>query len=283
MKKLSTGGFKSFVKEFFSRFMEHDIAQIGGQIAYFTILSVFPFLVYINELIASVNLSRNDVAELLSPFVSAEILQFAISYTESLQETSGAGLMSLSILITLYSASRVLRSMESAVNRAYNTPKRRGYIKSVIYSMIFTVCMGLAFILAILLAVAGDKVLGIIFAMFDMPKDHIGMVILIKWVVALLLVCGLIAVVYYILPNTKIKFKSTLPGAVFSTAGLGVLSAGFEIYTKYFIHFSVIYGSIGTVFVVLVWAYFAGTILVSGAEINCILHEYNKKPDKKDD
>ena len=277
MKKLRTFGLKSFVKDFILRFIEHDVAQIGGQIAYFTILSVFPFLVYVNKLIASVNLSRGDVAELLSPFVTAEILQFVIEYTETLQETSASGIMSLSIIVTLYSASRVLRSMESAVNRAYDTPKRRGYIKSVIYSMIFTVCMGLAFLLAVLLAVAGKKVIGIVFAFFGISGEHIGLVIVFKWIFALMAVYALVAVVYYILPSKKISFKSTLPGAAVATAGLGLLSAGFGIYTKYIAVYSVIYGSIGAVFLVLVWAYFAGTILVSGAEINCMIHEHYKK------
>ena len=43
--KTSVVGFKSFVKEFIMRFKEHDVLQVGGQIAYFTILSVFPFLI----------------------------------------------------------------------------------------------------------------------------------------------------------------------------------------------------------------------------------------------
>ena len=282
MKKLCIFDFKSFAKEFVSRFMRHDVAQIGGQIAYFTILSVFPFLVYINKLIASVNLSRSEVAELFSPFVTAEILQFVISYTESLQETSGSGLVSLGILVTLYSASRVLRSMESAVNRAYNTQKRRGYIKSVVYSMIFIVCMGLALLLAILLVVAGKKVISIVFAFFGISGEHIGLIIVFKWIFALLAVFGLVAIVYYILPSKKIRFKNTLPGALVATAGIGIMSAGFGIYTKYVAVHSIIYGSIGAVFLVLVWAYFAGTILVSGAEINCIIEELYKNPVKKD-
>ena len=283
MKKLRTFGLKSFIKEFVIRFIDHDVAQIGGQIAYFTILSIFPFLIYITKLIASVNISQTEVVQLLSPFVADEILQFIISYIENVQNVSGAGIMSFGILVTIYSASRVLRSLESAVNRAYNVQKRRGYLKSVLYSMIVTVCMGLAILIAVLLVVAGKKMLGIIFAFLGLSGEHITLVLVFKWIFALAAVYGLVAVVYFIMPSKKITFKSTLPGAAISTVGLGLFSAGFGIYTKYFAVYSVVYGSIGTVFLVLVWAYFAGTILVSGAEINCMIHEFYKKPDKKDD
>lgn len=282
MKKFSAFGIKSFIKEFILRFISHDVAQIGGQIAYFTILSIFPFLVYINTLIASVNISQNDVIELLSPFVTGEILNLIVGYIEAAGQTS-AGFMSISILVTLYSASRVMRSLESAVNRAYNTQNRRSYLKSVLYSMIVTVCMGLAVILAVLLVVVGKKMLGIVFTFFGISGEHITLVITFKWVFALLAVFWLTAVVYKFLPNKKIKFKSTLPGAAVATAGLGLFSTGFGIYTKYFAVYSVVYGAIGAIFLVLVWAYFAGTILVSGAEINCILHEYYEKLNKKGD
>lgn len=282
MKKFSAFGIKSFIKEFILRFISHDVAQIGGQIAYFTILSIFPFLVYINTLIASVNISQNDVIELLSPFVTGEILNLIVGYIEAAGQTS-AGFMSISILVTLYSASRVMRSLESAVNRAYNTQNRRSYLKSVLYSMIVTVCIGLAVILAVLLVVVGKKMLGIVFTFFGISGEHITLVITFKWVFALLAVFWLTAVVYKFLPNKKIKFKSTLPGAAVATAGLGLFSAGFGIYTKYFAVYSVVYGAIGAIFLVLVWAYFAGTILVSGAEINCILHEYYEKLNKKGD
>ena len=283
MKKLRTFGLKSFIKEFVIRFIDHDVAQIGGQIAYFTILSIFPFLIYITKLIASVNISQTEVVQLLSPFVADEILQFIISYIENVQNVSGAGIMSFGIIVTIYSASRVLRSLESAVNRAYNVQKRRGYLKSVLYSMIVTVCMGLAILIAVLLVVAGKKMLGIIFAFLGLSGEHITLVLVFKWIFALAAVYGLVAVVYFIMPSKKITFKSTLPGAAISTVGLGLFSAGFGIYTKYFAVYSVVYGSIGTVFLVLVWAYFAGTILVSGAEINCMIHEFYKKSDKKDD
>ena len=283
MKKLRTFGLKSFIKEFVIRFIDHDVAQIGGQIAYFTILSIFPFLIYITKLIASVNISQTEVVQLLSPFVADEILQFIISYIENVQNVSGAGIMSFGIIVTIYSASRVLRSLESAVNRAYNVQKRRNYLKSVLYSMIVTVCMGLAILIAVLLVVAGKKMLGIIFAFLGLSGEHITLVLVLKWIFALAAVYGLVAVVYFIMPSKKITFKSTLPGAAISTVGLGLFSAGFGIYTKYFAVYSVVYGSIGTVFLVLVWAYFAGTILVSGAEINCMIHEFYKKSDKKDD
>lgn len=282
MKKNSAFGIKSFIKEFILRFISHDVAQIGGQIAYFTILSIFPFLVYINTLIASVNISQNDVIELLSPFVTGEILNLIVGYIEAAGQTS-AGFMSISILVTLYSASRVMRSLESAVNRAYNTQNRRSYLKSVLYSMIVTVCIGLAVILAVLLVVVGKKMLGIVFTFLGISGEHITLVITFKWIFALLAVFWLTAVVYKFLPNKKIKFKSTLPGAAVATAGLGLFSAGFGIYTKYFAVYSVVYGAIGAIFLVLVWAYFAGTILVSGAEINCILHEYYEKLNKKGD
>ena len=78
---------------------------------------------------------------------------------------------------------------------------------------------------------------------------------------------------YYYMPREKVRYKSILPGTVTSIIGLSGFSVIFNIYIRFAAGFSVIYSSIGAVFLLVFWLYFAGVILVMGAEINCAFNE----------
>ena len=85
---------------------------------------------------------------------------------------------------------------------------------------------------------------------------------------------------YKYVPNHKVKFKSQIPGAAFSAIGWYILSYVFSIYLKVFKNFSVIYGSLTSIILLMIWVYWCMYTVLIGAEINSWM-EKNKKPAKK--
>ena len=96
----------------------------------------------------------------------------------------------------------------------------------------------------------------------------------------------MLAFMYYFVPNRKMKWRNVLPGTVFSVVGWIILTLGFSFYINHFGRYSLIYGSLGAIIVLMLWLYLVGILLVLGGELNDIVEElkYNYvsvKIDKK--
>jgi len=83
--------------------------------------------------------------------------------------------------------------------------------------------------------------------------------------------------VYFVAPNVKQRFWSTLPGAVLSVASWVGLSYAMGVYFRSFAHFNKTYGTIGAVIALMVWLYWNGFVMLVGAQLNCQLSKESKK------
>ena len=77
-----------------------------------------------------------------------------------------------------------------------------------------------------------------------------------------------ISLLYYLAPNLKVKWKILSPGTIFSSIFIIITSVLFSYYISNFASYNQIYGSIGTLIIILLWIYFNSIILLTGFEIN---------------
>ena len=92
----------------------------------------------------------------------------------------------------------------------------------------------------------------------------------------LLLLILFFDVIFTALPNTKLTFKSQLPGATACAAAWYVFSFGLSIYVDYFNGFSM-YGSLTTIALIMLWLYFCMYIMMMSAEVNVIFNDSIRK------
>lgn len=258
---------KAFLKEMVDRYGRHSISQSAGQIAYFGFLSLFPFIVFMNFVIQKLHLSMGDVMGVLSPVLPEEILGFLGAYAQYISKENSVGILSLGIITTIYLMSAVIRSMETAVSKAYGIKKRRTFFKSILVSGISMVCIVIMIVAATFFIVMSKKPVRHIMEVFGL-NDMVGSVLFIKWAFVIFLMIMVFAVVYKLVPNIKTTFKSVVPGTIFSVVGFVIISMGFGLYVSFAMAASSIYGYIGTVFVLLIWIYAVSVIFILGAEIN---------------
>lgn len=258
---------KPFLKSMVDRYIKHDIAQTAGQIAYFGFLSLFPFIVYMNFIIHKLHLSTGDIIAVLSPLFPEDIINFITSYVDYISAENSVGVLSIGIVSTVYLISRVIRSMEQAVSKAYGIKKRRSFLGSVTVSFIAVVCIALMLVASALFIILSRRPVKFVLELLGL-SDMVGAVLVLKWAFVIFIMLIVFALVYRLIPNKKITFASVVPGTVFALVGFMVLSAGFGLYVNFAAGSSSIYGYIGTVFIALVWIYCVGVIFALGAEIN---------------
>lgn len=260
--------FTRLIKNLIRRYFDHEVGQSGGAIAYFSLLSVFPFIIYTNKLLTYINVSEARFISFISSLLPPEIAEFLDIYIADIAVSHTPGILFVSIFATFYSTSRVVRSFEHSINRAYDYPDRRGFLRGVITSVLFTLCLVITVIASIILTTVGENLVMYVLSFRNIPLPSPHYIIILKWVFTGIIMFLAVSSFYYYMPAKKVSYKSILPGTITSIIGLSGFSVIFNIYIRFAAGFSVIYSSIGAVFLLVFWLYFAGVILVMGAEIN---------------
>lgn len=263
-------------KDIVRRYFEHEVGSSGGAIAYFSLLSVFPFIVYINTLLRYINVSEARFAAFISSLLPAEIAEFLDIYIADISVSGTPGILLISIFATFYSMSRVVRSFEHSINRAYENKDRKGFFRGIATSVLFTLCLATTVIASVILTTVGENLVMHILSFKNVHMPSIRHITFLKWCFTVVIMFLAVSSFYYYMPSKKVSYKSILPGTITSMIGLFGFSVIFNLYIRFAAGFSVIYSSIGAVFLLVFWLYFSGVILVIGAEINCAFNEMKK-------
>ena len=275
MKVKPTDGIIAYtVKNLIDRINKHDVTQNAGQLAYFSLLSVFPFVIFVNTLIGKMGLSRDMVIEILAelfPIQIAEIIGDYVEYVSGLGNLFG--IVSLGIIVEIFSASKSVRALSSAVNRAYDIQDNRFFIVKLILSVILTLILGIVIFLCIFVVTVGRKWIYRIILLFDLPIEWLNKISVFKWVAVFTAFLLTLLLIYYAIPLKRVKLRYVFPGAIFAIICNFFLTFGFSIYMAYFENYSVLYGSLGAVLLLALWMYFVGMVIILGAEINSIAEE----------
>lgn len=272
-KKYSDRKWFLFLKELIYRYEDDGVSEIGAQLTYYLILSVFPFLIFFLSILKFTPLADAGVLEkMLSilPGVTQDILFDLIA--EIIDESSMV-LLSFGALGAIWSSSNGIMSIIKAINRAYDLEENRPFWKLRGLSILLTFVLYLAIIIAFAVLIFGELFFNMIFTAYTLPSFIIWKIL--KVLIPLLFMGIMISVLYKFSPSIKegvnIKFTDTIPGSMFASIGLILFSVIFSFYVNNFSNYSKSYGSIGGLIVLLIWIYSASTVIILGAEVNATL------------
>ena len=112
-------------------------------------------------------------------------------------------------------------------------------------------------------------------------SDYAGELILYgKWFTILLMLFFGISTLFHLGPSLKSKWRLFTPGSIFATIFIIITSIGFNYYINHFSQYNKVYGSIGTLMIILIWMYFNSIILLTGFELNASISNAKKKREK---
>ena len=260
------------LKDFYLRFQEHEVPALGAQLTYYLILAFFPFLIFLLTLLSYTPIAGEEALNDLSRILPADAYKVVIEVLRQTLGSSRQTLLSLGALFTIWASS-------NGINKAYNERETRPFWKVRGMAIIFTIGLAIVIILAFVLLVWG-KLLGQTLITYLGYNEFF----MKSWqLYRFLLPVGVMLVVfmffYRFAPNKKIRFRETIPGAVFSSLGWVVTSWAFSFYVNQLANFTRTYGSIGGIIVLLLWLYLSSMVILIGGEINATLSFFKKSRD----
>ena len=271
--KLTDGKWKKLIKTMAFRFFDHNVSRVGGQLAFFILLSIFPFLVFLNALIGSLNMSYDRLVTILAPIFPEQIVELIIGYVRQVSQSQSIGLLSIAIVVVIFSASKAVRSLAFSVNTAYDIKEIKHPVRNFFYSMLYVVAAGVVAVIIILFITLSEEFLLEIVKITHISAFAVTILNIFRWAALVAILFFVLAIMYKITPDKKVAFRHILPGTVLATLGMLLLTYGFSAYVNYFVRSSVLSGTIGAVILLMLWVYFASVIIISGAELNCAIEE----------
>lgn len=265
-------------KRTIQQFMDDQCMNLAGAVAYFGFLSLFPLILFIVALFGQF---------LQSPATQDQILaqvgtylpgarDFVLGTIQGVVEARGA-IGVISALTLLWSASGVFGAITQAINYAWDIESGRSLIKQNLLNLGLAVASGVALLVSIALtgsfhflsAIAAPL---ISFFPMNLVWGFVGIAL------PFLFSLGIFALIYKLLPYTKVTWREALAGAVVAAVLFEIIKNLFAWYTQNLSNFNAVYGAMGTVAILLTWIYFSSAILLLGAELSSVVAEQRRQP-----
>jgi membrane protein len=268
----SLGGLtlKELAARVWKEFGEDEIVDRAAALSYYFLFALFPALLFLTALLGMLPIP--GLMERLMGYVEQALPGDAASViSKTLDEIvrgSRGSLLSLGALTALWASSSGMGSMMTALNVAYDVVDTRPWWKRRLLSIALTVGFSLFILGGLIIMVFGPR-LGRAVA----DRLGFGAVFTTVWDVAsvpvsMLFVLVGIALVYYLAPAGKQRWRWVTPGSVVALVLWLGMSYGLRLYVTHFGNYNATYGSIGGVILLMLWLYLTGLVLLLGAEIN---------------
>jgi membrane protein len=272
-------GWKDIVLRAWTEVSEANLFLVAGGVTYAILLALFPglaALVSIYGLLLDPSQIEKQVGSMtgILPEQARQMLSEELHTLVS--SSSGAlGLSAiLALLLALWSASRGMSGLITALNIAYQEPEKRGFFKLNLVAIGLTIGLTIAGIIVVALV-----------AVLPAAVEFLPLGTLSKWLLLILewpllvgfVVVGLAVMYRYAPSRDEPQWKWVSPGAGAAVTLWIAASIGFTVYVAHFNSYSKTYGSLGGVIILLTWLYISSFVILFGAAINAQSEKQTRK------
>ncbi|MFN7039284.1 MAG: YihY/virulence factor BrkB family protein [Alphaproteobacteria bacterium] len=266
--------------------IEHDGIEHAGYMAFLSIVSLFPFMVFIVALTGAIG--ETAIGTKFIHFIQ-ESLPKNISYAlepriHEIISGPPEGLLTLAIFGAIWTASSSVEGLRTILNRVYLDTTPPPYILrrllSIFQFLLLTVIIIIATLILILVPIIYEKIFGLNFFdnQFFILRDFLTNLApawyYIRYFLLEIILFFVVCTIYFIVPNTKLKLNSVMAGAFIVVVLWSIAGSLLSNYLKNFKQVNFIYGSLGGIIASLIFFYIMNMILIYGAEFNYLFDKH---------
>ena len=265
---------KKFVKEMYYRLMYDEISLLSANLSYYFILSLFPMLIVALALTPYFKIDQQFLLEKIQNFAPGDLGDYLFDMISEVLNNKNNTIITVGIVFTLWSASSGIYGIIIAFNNAFRVRDGRIWIVTKLISVVITALFLVGMFVVLALVVFGKQLTYLLFHKFNLDEGFYNLWSVLNYSFPILFTFIVFVFLYIMGPNLKLKAISILPGSIFATVSWTLVSRLFGYYIDHFSSYIKTYGTIGAFMAFIIWLYITGYILIIGAEINAILHNY---------
>ncbi|MFH1735641.1 MAG: YihY/virulence factor BrkB family protein [bacterium] len=260
------------VAKFFVKALRQDaLNEKAAAIAFNLFLAVFPTIVLFFTVISYIPVENFEATlfQQLESIMPEQTYNITITTIEDIVQQQRGGLLSISFLMVLFFSTQGVVAMMTSFNNTIYITETRPWFKQRILALVIVGIESLLALVITALMIVSHVVQTYFESLLFIPNKLIyyffsgG-----HWVIIIALYFFGFSFLYYFGPAVKSRFRLISPGATLATILSVLFSFGFNIYIDHFSQFNILYGSLGTLILTLLWIFFHALMLLIGFELN---------------
>ena len=253
------------------RYYVHDVARDSAALTYYLLFALFPLLIFVSTLLGILELDIDSITAVLAPLLPSDVVAVVRSYLDYVAANRSRQLLWFSLIFSVWFPMRATSCLLHSLRKAFGLGPPRKMLVNQLGILLFTVWLILTIGLTLLLVTVGRRALEFLSGLIELPAGFIDLWSYLRFIVLGVVMFLMLTVLYMLARGQRRPLKEVAPGVGISLAAWMVLSLAFSYYVENFANYSVLYGSIATVVVVLLWLYMSGTVLIMGAEYSAVI------------
>lgn len=250
------------------------VTQSAAEMAYFLLLSLFPILLVVANIIPLLPFNPEEVLGLVADFVPADIYSFIEPIIESYLTSGSSGAISIGLIAALWSASKVITTLRRVLDDVYGSVQKNNFIVGRILSLATMIGILVVIGLALFVFIFGEQIIFLAEDLVGINIPFIQEFLLLRWVVLIAILFLVFLIVYRFVPNHSLTLNYSYQGAIFSTVGWLLLTQGFSIYVDLAGGDAVANATFGAFIVLMLFLYLSSMIILLGALLNAMIFEW---------
>ena len=256
---------------FFGELKKSALINRASALAYNFMLALFPATIFLFTLIPMVPIPhfQDTLLKLLATILPGNTYDAFESTIDDIVKHQNTKLLTFGFASALYFASNGVYNLMQAFNKSSLILESRTWLKRRMVSIGLTVVISFSLLFAIAILIAGQALLKFLQShMFSTWHFWLWLITLTRWIIVVLIFFVVVSLLYRYGPAHKRRWKFSSPGSILATTLAVLTSLGFSYYINHFSSYNKIYGSIGTLIVMMLWLYLNSLIILIGFELN---------------
>ena len=266
-------GLRQFAKVIAKRIADNAVTDRAAQLSYYFLFSLFPFLFTLVTLAAylPVQGAIDELLARLDPLMPQAAMSIIHDQLTALTTQQRPHLLTFGLLLAVWSASRGVDALRTALNLSYDVKESRPWWKVQAIAIVITIATSALMLFAIAVLALGSGAGVWLAGKLHVDQYWALLWSWLRWPITAAGVMLVLALLYYFLPDVKQEWRYITPGSVLATMLWLLLTWGFSFYAETFGSYDKTYGAIGGVIVLMTWLYISGFVFILGGEVNAVL------------
>ena len=267
----------AFIKTVQTNWTRADISSKAAEMAYFTLLSLFPIILVFVNILPLLPIPQKEVLGYLAVGLPANVYTVIQPIITNYLNSASGGIISIGLITSIWSASEINLVLRTVLDQIYGIDSGDNYLVTRILSFGLMLVLGAALLGIMFIVAFGRQILSFVEKILQIDLPTIQRILGFRWLFLLIILFVFFLIIYHVFPKHHLQIKYSLPGAVFSTVGWIILSQAFTLYTKFAGGDAVTNTTFGGFVILMLFLYVSGMITFLGALLNTLYFELSTK------
>ena len=255
--------------------LAHGTMDMGAALTFYTLVSIVPVLALVFAVVKGFGFAESLVQNLYSLLPQMpEVVDYVVTFANNtLARTNGGLMAAISLLTLLWAVVNLFESIEANFNKIWEVKSTRNLVRKYSDYITVVIIAPLLWIIATSAGAYAREMLGV---------DANFWLNMVSKFFSLIMVWAMFVIIYLVLPNTKVKFRSALMAGVFAGTAFFLFQAFFLFLMKWMTSYSAIYGSFAALPLFLLWMQNSWKILLMGCEVSFALQNEKRYDEERE-